>query len=118
MEQTDRRFRELREDMNKRFEQIDQRFEQIDRGFEETNKRFEDFKQRFDQLMNFLWMPVGIFTALTAAVFGFASWDRRTIIRKVKEETIEAIEREGPLVHSTHALRRLAEENEHLAGIL
>jgi nitrate reductase NapE component len=97
MEQTDQRFRELREDMNKRFEQVD---------------------KRFDQLTNFLWMLVGIFTTLTVAVIGFAYWDRRTIIRKAKEETIEAIEQEGRLVHLIQALRRLAEEDEKLAGIL
>lgn len=104
MEQTDQRFRELREDMNKRFEQVD--------------KRFEEVGDRFDQLTNFLWMLVGIFTTLTVAVIGFAYWDRRTIIRKAKEETIEAIEREGRLAHLIQALRRLAQEDEKLAGIL
>ncbi len=57
MEQTDKRFEELRSDMNKRFEQVD---------------------KRFDQMTNFLWMLVAIFTVLTAAVIGFACWDRRT----------------------------------------
>ena len=63
MQQVDKRFAELREDMNKRFEQVDKRFEQV-------NKRFEE-------VINFLWMLVAIFTTLTAVVIGFAYWDRR-----------------------------------------
>jgi len=66
MEQTDKRFEELREDMNKRFE----------------------------QLYTFLWIITGIFTTLTVSVIAFAYWDRRTIIRKTKEETFEEMERE------------------------
>ncbi|WP_461831795.1 hypothetical protein [Aquifex sp.] len=66
MEQTDKRFEELREDMNKRFE----------------------------QLYTFLWIITGRFTTLTASVIAFAYWDRRTIIRKTKEETFEEMERE------------------------
>ena len=34
MEQVDKRFSDLRSDMNKRFEQVDKRFEQVDRRFE------------------------------------------------------------------------------------
>ncbi len=70
-EANDQRFIELREDMNKRFEQIDKRFEQIDK--------------RFEQMMDTLQMIAGIFTALTLGVIGFAYWDRRSIIRKAKE---------------------------------
>ena len=42
MEQVDKRFVELREDMNKRFEQIDKRFEQVDKRFEQVDKRMEE----------------------------------------------------------------------------
>ncbi|MFN3870179.1 MAG: hypothetical protein ACK4MW_01650 [Aquificaceae bacterium] len=38
-----------------------------------------------------------IFTALVIAVIGFAYWDRRTIIKKAKEEIISEIEKEGKL---------------------
>lgn len=58
-QQTDKRFEDLRDDMNKRFEQVD---------------------KRFDQTLTFLWMLTGIFTTLTLGVIGFAYWDRRTII--------------------------------------
>ena len=50
MRQVDKRFEEMRHDMNKRFEQVDKRFE---------------------QMMNFLWMLVGIFTTMTMGTIGF-----------------------------------------------
>ena len=103
-EQMDKRIADLRADMNKRFEQVDKRFEQVDR--------------RFEQVTNFLWMLVAIFTALTAANIGFAYWDRRTIIRRARDEAIERIEREGRLVDLIGALRELAKEDKKLAEIL
>ena len=84
MEQTDKRFEELREDMNKRFELMGERITELR----------EDMNKRFEQLYTFLWIITGIFTTLTASVIAFAYWDRRTIIRKTKEETFEEMERE------------------------
>jgi len=97
MEQVDKRFAELREDMNKRFEQVD---------------------KRFDQMMTFLWILVAIFTALTGVVIGFAYWDRRTIIRKARDEAIEIIEKEGRLRDLIMALRELAKEDKRVASVL
>ena len=57
--------------------QVDKRFEQVDRRFAELR---EDMNKRFEQMMSFLWILVAIFTTLTAVVIGFAYWDRRTII--------------------------------------
>ena len=106
MEATDQRFIELREDINKRFEQVDKRIEQVDQRFielredmnirfielrEDMNKRFEQADKRFEQMMNTLQLIAGIFTVLTLGVIGFAYWDRRTIIRKAKEETLETL---------------------------
>ena len=125
MQQVDKRFEELREDMNKRFEQIDKRFEQIDKRFEQVDKRFEqvdkrfeDVRSRFEQLTSFLWILVAIFTTLTAVVIGFAYWDRRTIVRKARDEAVEAIEKEGRLRDLIHALRRLASDDPKLAEVL
>jgi len=117
-EQIDKRF----EDINKRFEDINRRFEDINKRFEELradiNKRFEQVDKRFEEMMSFLKMIVGIFTALTAAVIGFAYWDRRTIIRKAREETIEFLEREGKLRKLIDALKELAKEDKKLAEVL
>ena len=99
MEATDKRFIELREDMNKRFEQVDQRFielrEDMNNRSKQVDKRFvelrEDMNNRFEQMMNTLQLIAGIFTVLTLGVIGFAYWDRRTIIRKAKQETLETL---------------------------
>ena len=80
-EQVDQRFIELREDMNIRFIELR----------EDMNKRFEQADKRFKQMMNTLQLIAGIFTVLTLGVIGFAYWDRRTIIRKAKEETLETL---------------------------
>jgi DNA anti-recombination protein RmuC len=71
-EQVDKRFAELREDINKRFEQVDKRFEQVDK--------------RFEQMTSMLYILSGIFTAMFTAVFGFAWWDRRSILVQAREE--------------------------------
>lgn len=89
---------------------------------EATSKRFEelreDMNRRFDQMMTFLWILTGIFTTLTLGVIGFALWDRRTIIRRAKEEAVAEIEAEGRLRDLIRALRELAREDARLAQIL
>ena len=50
LHQMDKRFEELREDMNRRFEQVDKRFEQVDKRFEQVDKRFEQVDKRFEQV--------------------------------------------------------------------
>ncbi len=107
-EQVDKRFTELRDDTNKRFEQIDKRFEELRA---DTNKRFEE-------LMSFLWMLVGIFTALVIAVIGFAWWDRRSSIQKAQAETIAALDRLGIGPRLVQALREFAAEEPRLARSL
>jgi len=103
--------KEFKESVDKRFEQIDKRFEQID-------KRFEEIDKRLDQLTTFLWIITGIFTSLTIANIGFAYWDRRTIIRRAKEEAIAEIEKEGRVRDLILALRELAKTDEKVAKIL
>ena len=78
----------------------------------------EQVDKRFDQMMNFLWILVAIFTALTGVVIGFAYWDRRTIIRKARDEAIEIIEKEGRLRDLIMALRELAKDDKRVASVL
>ena len=86
---------------------------------EATLKVFmEQVDKRFEQMMNFLWMLVAIFTTLTGVVIGFAYWDRRTIIRKARDEAIEIIEKEGRLRDLIRALRTLSEEDKKVANVL
>ena len=49
-ERMDKRFVEMREDMDKRFEQVDKRLEQVDKRFEQVDKRFEQVDKRFEQM--------------------------------------------------------------------
>ncbi len=62
---------------------------------ESTNRRFveqrEDINQRFEQVMLTLQMIAAVFTAFFLAMLGYAWWDRRTIVRKAKEDTLEAL---------------------------
>ncbi|RKX58786.1 MAG: hypothetical protein DRP37_07505 [Thermodesulfobacteriota bacterium] len=104
MKATDRRFEDLRQDMNKRFEQVDKRFEQIDK--------------RFEQMMNFMWILASIFAAITVTTIGFAFWDRRTIIRKAVDESVAKIERKGSLAQLINALQDRAKDDPKLASIL
>ena len=81
--------------MDKRLEQVDKRFEQVDKRFEELradmnahfeqqrsdiNARFEQVDKRFGQTADMFYALAAIFTTLFAAVFGFAWWDRRSIL--------------------------------------
>ena len=115
-------FEERFKQIDKRFEQIDKRFEDMNKRFEELradmNKRFEQVDKRFEEMLSFLKMIVGIFTALVVAVIGFAYWDRRTIIRKARDETIEYLKREGELRKLIDALKQLAKEDKKLAEVL
>ena len=89
-------------------QQVDKRFEQVDKRFEQVDKRFEQVDKRFDQMMTFLWILAGIFTALVAAVIGFAYWDRRTIIRRAKEEAMEEMKRDGFLRSILEVLKEIS----------
>ena len=51
-----------------------------------------EMNARFDQLFNFLWAIIGIFTAMMVAVFGFAFWDRRLSLSPLKRENARVIE--------------------------
>ncbi len=104
------------EEIDKRFEQIDKRFEQIDKRFEQVDKRFEQIEKRFDQIITFMWMIVGIFTAITASTIGFAIWDRRSMIRPF-ETRVKELE-EGKIEKVISSLRTLAETDTKLAEVL
>ncbi len=79
---------------------------------------FQQMDKRFDQMIAFLWMLTGIFTALTLGVIGFAYWDRRTIVKKAKDETVTEIESEGRLKDLINALRELSKSNGEVAKVL
>lgn len=51
-----------------------------------TEQKVEAMDKRFDQLFNFLWAIVGIFTAMVVSIFGFAFWDRKLSLAPLKKE--------------------------------
>jgi len=59
--------KQLRVDMNKRFEQVDKRFEQVDKRFESMqsnlDKRFEQVDKRLDFMQNILYALMGLIFA-------------------------------------------------------
>ncbi len=50
----------LREDMNKRFEQVDKRFEQVDKNFEQVDKRIEQIDKRLDFMQSLIYALMGL----------------------------------------------------------
>ena len=81
-------------EIEKRQAVFEERFKQIDKRFEDIDKRFVDMNKRFDQLYTFLWIITGIFTAIMVGAFGFAYWDRRTIITEAKRQVYDDMEKE------------------------
>ena len=86
--------------MNKRFEQMNENF----------NKRFED-------MISYLWMISMAFLGLTAATIGLMLWDRKTTIKAAKDEIIEEIE-ENKLKDFVYRLRDIAKKDKELAKVL
>jgi DNA repair exonuclease SbcCD ATPase subunit len=88
---------EMEKRFESRFEEVDKRLESLEKRFEarfaEIDKRFESIEKRFESLERQIDRQSFIFVTLIVAILAFAFWDRRTIIRKAKEETLEEIEK-------------------------
>jgi hypothetical protein len=72
--------REIVERLSKIEVKVDEGLKAVDKRFEALDKRFEDLNAQLDRMS-------AIFTALVIAVFGFAIWDRRTMVRPLKSRT-------------------------------
>ncbi|OGW18606.1 MAG: hypothetical protein A3G93_03120 [Nitrospinae bacterium RIFCSPLOWO2_12_FULL_45_22] len=107
--------RELLIELRVKVGEIDKRFEQVDTRISELR---QDMNKRFDQMTHFLYILSGIFTSLVVTVIGFAYWDRRTIIREARREAIEFMEKEGMLRRLLDALKELSRQDSRLAEAL
>ena len=118
-QEMDKRFVELRQDMNKRLEQVDKRLEQVDNRFGELR---EDMNNRFGQMMSTIWILATIFAAITIGTIGFAIWDRRTMIRpfetKVADMDIQITHNQGINEKLLEALKEFAATNRRFGEIL
>jgi len=76
-----------------RFESVDQKFDMVDQKFEGVYQRFEGIDQRFENLENqisdiktFLYWGFGILFSFMMFLMGFILWDRRSMVKPVKED--------------------------------
>ena len=115
--------REMLIELKVRMGEIDKRFEQVDKRFsglrEDMNKRFEQVDKRFEEILTFLAILAGVFGSMVVAVFGFAYWDRRTILTKAREEVRQMTKADRNLIEKnsllltkvTEAMRRMADKS-------
>jgi uncharacterized membrane-anchored protein YhcB (DUF1043 family) len=64
-ENSNKRFEEMRTDINRRFEQVDKRFEQIGKGFEQIDKHLTIITNRMDR---FMFWSLGLTVSAVIAV--------------------------------------------------
>ena len=99
--------RELLIELKVKMGEIDKRFEQVDERISELR---QDMNKWFDQMFNFLYILSAIFTSQVMAI-GFAYWNKRTMIREARRETIEFMEKKGTLRRLLDALRGISRED-------
>ena len=107
---------QLREDMNRQNQQLR----------EDMNRQNQQLREDMDK--QFAWQfrltlaLLGAFTALVAAIIGFALWDRRTMIRPferaVNNLTEELTTNRQRLEALLDALRTLGQRNPEVANVL
>jgi len=113
-----REIKQLRIDMNKRFEQVDKRldmmqhnmdkrFEQVDKRFEQVDKRFEQVDKRFDTVFNILYILMGLIFA--SPFIALHLRDKKEAEDRKVFDTIKGI---------LFALRELAQTDEKMARSL
>jgi hypothetical protein len=87
----------------------EQKLEAVDKKLDlKVDGLRSEMNARFDQLFNFLWAIIGIFTTMMVSVFGFAFWDRKLSLAPIKRENARTLE----------ALREYAEHQPKLREIL
>ena len=110
--------KQLRIDMNKRFEQVDKRFEmmqhnmdkrfdQVDKRLEQVDKRFEQVDKRFETIFNILYILMGlVFASPFIAIY---LRDKKDAEDKKNFDTVKGI---------LYTLRELAQDDEKVARSL
>jgi tetrahydromethanopterin S-methyltransferase subunit G len=103
----DKRFDMMQHNMDKRFEQVDKRFEQVDKRFEQVDKRFEQVDKHIKTVFNILYILMGlIFASPFIAIY---LRDKKEAEDRQSSETIKSI---------LFALRELAQNDEKVAKSL
>ena len=107
---------QLREDMNRQNQQLRE-----DMARQNQQLR-EDMDKQFARQFRLTLALLGAFSALVAAIIGFALWDRRTMLRPV-ERTVTGLAEElssnrQRLEALVDALRTLGQRNPEVASVL
>ncbi len=80
---TEQKVESLRTELNTKIDtKVDALDKKIDTKFDGLRAEMNAW---FDQLFNFLWAIIGIFTTMMVSVFGFAFWDRKLSLAPVKK---------------------------------
>lgn len=107
---------QLREDMNRQNQQLR---EDMNRQNQQLR---EDMDKQFARQFRLTLALLGAFSALVAAIIGFALWDRRTMIRPferaVTSLTEELTTNRRRLEALLDALRALGQRNPEVASVL
>jgi len=129
----DQRFNDMNQAMDQRFNAVEQRFndmnQAMDQRFNAVEQRFNDMNQKMDQrftdLHNVVMTMFGSVMALIIVLIGYMIWDRKTAQQPLKqrvtnmEEMLDVNNPSGPNVSRLIiALRKLAETNAEVAGVL
>ena len=80
-EEMNKRFEQMQKNMDKRFEQVDKRFEQMqenmNKRFEQVDRRFEQMQEnmnkRFELMTHIMYWMIGVLSALVLPLY-FLLW--------------------------------------------
>ncbi len=118
---------QLRADMNRQNQQLradmNQQNQQLREDMDRQNQQLrEDMDKQFARQFRLTLALLGAFSALVAAIIGFALWDRRTMLRPL-ERTVTALSEDlssnrRRLEALLDALRTLGQRNPEVANVL
>ena len=107
---------QLREDMNRQNQQLR---EDMNRQNQQLR---EDMDRQFARQFRLTLALLGAFSALVAAIIGFALWDRRTMLRPLEHTVTNLTEdlssNRQRMEALVDALRALGQRNPEVAGVL
>lgn len=113
----------LREDIQQLREDMNRQNQQLREDMNRQNQQLrEDMDKQFARQFRLTLALLGAFSALVAAIIGFALWDRRTMIRPferaVTSLTEELTTNRQRLEALLDALRALGQRNPEVASVL
>ena len=114
---------QLREDMNRQNQQLREDMGQLREDMNRQNQQLrEDMNEQFARQFRLTLALLGAFSALVAAIIGFALWDRRTMLRPLERTVTNLTEdlssNRQRLEALLDALRTLGQRNSEVASVL